>query len=268
MCEALDLVEQFFEKAQSDGSLFLDPALDIFHAPIAAKQQLFADWRKYTFEKDTRLSPDGSKPHLLYKLARDELLQPTDATKIRTRAKTIEYLEVQCAAALRKMHDPKLALADKLTSQDGANSIGKQAQAHADTQGCSASNDALAESAVRSKILAFGDSVMRRKKSKEGEEPQQEPAYLGWFHGLPPHEQEALVELARLTVAEMRDIDRADHAELDQYHKARRKANEANELDALFTRYALALSFFERWQKRGVESFGQRLQPRSGARGH
>jgi len=145
MCEALDLVEQFFEKAQSDGSLFLDPALDIFHAPIAAKQQ-FADWRKYTFEKDTRLSPDGSKPHLLYKLARDELLQPTDATKIRTRAKTIEYLEVQCAAALRKMHDPKLALADKLTSQDGANSIGKQAQAHADTQGCSASNDALAES--------------------------------------------------------------------------------------------------------------------------
>jgi len=109
---------------------------------------------------------------------------------------------------------------------------------------------------------------MRRKKSKEGEEPQQEPAYLGWFHGLPPHEQEALVELARLTVAEMRDIDRADHAELDQYHKARRKANEANELDALFTRYALALSFFERWQKRGVESFGQRLQPRSGARGH
>eukprot|EP00966_Prymnesium_polylepis_P239665 5542655-Prymnesium_polylepis.1 len=26
--------------------------------------------------------------------------------------------EVQCVAALRKMHDPKLALADKLTSQD------------------------------------------------------------------------------------------------------------------------------------------------------
>eukprot|EP00966_Prymnesium_polylepis_P335266 7390632-Prymnesium_polylepis.1 len=55
----------------------------------------------------------------------------------------------------------------------------------------------------------------------------------------------------------MRQIDRADHAELAQYHKSRRKANEANELDALFTRYALALSFFERWQKRGVHTVVQ-----------
>lgn len=34
----------------------------------------------------------------------------------------------------------------------------------------------------------------------------------------------------------------------------RRKANEEEELDALFRQYALALSFFERWQLRGVES--------------
>ncbi|KAL1525976.1 hypothetical protein AB1Y20_020802 [Prymnesium parvum] len=33
----------------------------------------------------------------------------------------------------------------------------------------------------------------------------------------------------------------------------RRRANEEDALDALFTRYALALSFFERWVKRGVE---------------
>lgn len=59
-------------------------------------------------------------------------------------------------------------------------------------------------------------------------------------------------ELARLTVAEMRDMDRADHLVLDQYHAHRRKTNEEDELDALFTQYALALSFFERWVKRGV----------------
>ena len=62
----------------------------------------------------------------------------------------------------------------------------------------------------------------------------------------------ALVELARVTVTEMRDIDHADHHALDEYYKQRRKMNEEDELDALFTRYAFALSFFERWVKRGV----------------
>ena len=94
MGPVLDLVEQFFEKAQSDGSLFLDPGLDLF-ASIAAEQRrkgcdLFAQWRKDTFETQIALSPDGSTPHHLYKLARDELLQPTDPTNIRSRAKTIE----------------------------------------------------------------------------------------------------------------------------------------------------------------------------------
>jgi hypothetical protein len=98
MGEALDLVEQFFEKAQHDGSLFLDPSLDLFK-PIADKQPLFAEWRRYTFSDDTRLSPDGSIAHPIYKLARDELLQPKDPTNVRTRAKTIEYLEVRVAGS-------------------------------------------------------------------------------------------------------------------------------------------------------------------------
>lgn len=177
------------------------------------------------------------------------------------------------------MHDPRLALADKLTSQDGANSIGKQAMGHADTIGCHASNDSLAESvfgtfdyvlrrfggisqeaasgvaqAVRSKVLAFGDRVAHRKASTKAEAELKQPSCLGWFHGLPPREQEALVELARVTVWSMREIDRSDHKELNDYRKARRKLNEEDELDALFTRYALALSFFDRWKMRGVKT--------------
>ena len=283
MGAVLDIVEQFFLKAQSNGSLFLDPTLDLFE-PIARKQWRFREWRKFTFEEDHRLSPDGTESHLLYQLVRDELLQPKDPTNTRTRLKTIEYLEVQCVAAIRKMHDKKLALADKLTSLEGANSIGMQAQGHADTIGTHASNCVLAESvfgtfdmmlrrfpgisqeaasalaqAIRSKILSLGDHVLHRRKAQAAEaaEVQQAPAYWGWFHALPGHEQEALVELARLTVKEMRDVDRADHAELDQYHKSRRQTNEADELDALFTRYALAMSFFDRWLKRGVKSVGE-----------
>jgi len=48
MGEAFDLVYTFFQEAQLDGSLFLDPELDIFE-PIAASQPLFAAWRDFSF---------------------------------------------------------------------------------------------------------------------------------------------------------------------------------------------------------------------------
>lgn len=116
MSRVLDIVEQSFVKAQHDGSLFFDPDLDLFQ-DIANEQPLFAEWRTYTFTKDFVCSPGKSVKHLVYKLALAEALQPVDATNAATQAKTTEYLEVQCAAALRKLHDPKLALRDKLTSQ-------------------------------------------------------------------------------------------------------------------------------------------------------
>lgn len=103
--------------------------------------------------------------------------------------------------------------------------------------------------AVRSQMLSHGDKVARRKQSTRTEDEK----FTGYFHTLPAQEQEALVELARTTVKEMRNIDRSEHAALDDYHKMRRQRNEEDALDALFTRYALALSFFERWVKRGIE---------------
>lgn len=239
MGKALDLVEQFLMRAQHDGSLFLDPELDIFEA-IADEQPMFAAWRHYTRNEDSILSPDGQTKHLVWRLALDELRSPTDATNASTREKCIEYLEVQCVAALRKMHDPKLALRDKLTSMDGENSYGRSEQAHLDTVGCHATNDALAESvfgtydmilrrcpgismeaasgvaqAVRSMMLSHGDQVAHRKQHCKKKEKE----YTGWFYGLPEKEQEALVELARTTVKEMRGIDRSDHRNLDEYHK-------------------------------------------------
>lgn len=109
-----------------------------------------------------------------------------------------------------------------------------------DTVGCHATNDVLAESvfgtyemalrrcpgismeaasgvaqAVRTQVLSHGDAVARRKVST-----RQEPkSHIGYFYSLPLQEQEALVELARVSIGEMRAIDRADHAALDDYHK-------------------------------------------------
>lgn len=110
--------------------------------------------------------------------------------------------------------------------------------------------------AVRSKFLSQSDHIARRKVGTRKIEEDR----IGWMHRLPEHEQEALVELARTTVKECRDVDRVDHKALDEYHRSRRKTNEEEELDALFTQYALALSFFERWQKHGVQLAGEVTQ--------
>ena len=74
--------------------------------------------------------------------------------------------------------------------------------------------------AVRSEMLSLGDHTVHRKDSTRV--PEEEAAFLGWCHRLPECEQEALVELARISVDECRQEDRADHAALDEYHKVHR----------------------------------------------
>ena len=71
---------------------------------------------------------------------------------------------------------------------------------------------------------------------------------------LPEKEARALFEYARSSLAALRQLDGGDHTELDAYHTAKRKSNSQLELDALVKQYALALSFFDRWKKRGVTS--------------
>lgn len=91
---------------------------------------MFAEWRRYTLEEETILAPDGRTKHHVWRDSLRELVAPRDATNVATRAKCVEYLEVQCVAALRKLHDPKLALRYHLTSIGGDHSYGKSAQAH------------------------------------------------------------------------------------------------------------------------------------------
>ena len=258
MTRALDMVEQLFVKASVDGSILLQANLTVnLFKEIADEQPLFAVYLKHLYEEATVLSLDGKEKHPIYALVRDELFDPKDTTNLATRDKTIEYLEVQCVAGLRKLHDPKLALADKLASQDGANSFAKSATAHADTIGLDATNDRLAES-----VFGTYDYVLRRNPGISMEAASAVAQAIraksfrkgGYFHSMPLHEQHALVELARTTVREMRAVDRADHADHDAYVTAKRKSNSQIELDALVKRYALALSFFKKWKARGVAS--------------
>ena len=178
-------------------------------------------------------------------------------TNAATQRKTIEYLEVQCVAGLRKLRDPKLALANKLTSQEGVYCWSKAQDVHYDTVGLDATNDRLAES-----VFGVYDYVLKRNPNISMEAASAVAMALrsksfgegGYFYALPPHEQEALVEVARCSVREIRKLDHADHADHDAYVTAKRKSNSQLELDALVKQYALALSFFKKWRSRGVAS--------------
>lgn len=182
------------------------------------------------------------------------------------------------------MYDPKLAIADKLTSQGGVNSIGQKTAAHSDLTGCNATNDQTAESvygawklerrrnpgiSVRrssglaqariSKSLAHSDAVQRRKSrvtdaAKKSRKKRGVSVMFGFFHSLPETEQISLVEMCRAERPAQRQLDHSDEAALDSHRRALRKTNSELELESLVKNFALALSFFDRYKQRGTTS--------------
>ena len=247
----LDELDRALTSIAADGHALLDPHLNPF-ADIEKKQPLFAEHRRFMFKEDHVMSPDGTKPHYLFQVACDELVTPTDPTNAAPAVleKTIEYIEVQCRAALKKMTDSKLALARNLPQPGGVDVL-----ARADTIGLDATNDRLAES-----IFGTWDYVLRRNPGITLEAASALVQAIrgkyfdagGELDQLPQKELIALFEYARSSLKACRADDRSDHAELDTYHAAKRKSASQLELDALIKMYALALSFFDRWRKRGV----------------
>lgn len=53
---------------------------------------------------------------------------------------------------------------------------------------------------------------------------------------------------------ESRKVDRAENAEVAEYVKAKAKTNSELDRQALITEWGYGMSFFERWQERGVRS--------------
>lgn len=147
---------------------------------------------------------------------------------------------MQCVAGIRKLHDKKLAIAKHLVSQDGASSFANSKQMHIDTIGLDTSNDCLAES-----VFGRYDYVRKRCPGISMEAASAVAQAIsaksfmdgGYFHLLSPHEQHALLEVARTTVRELR----ADHADHDEYIVQKRASNSQLELDALVKEYAAAL---------------------------
>ena len=274
MGPVLDTVEELFQRVERDGRVLLDPQLRVFK-DVEATQPAFRDYLKHMYEEETIVSPDGQKEHLVYQKALKELLDPEDESNKRSLEKTVEYLQVQCRAGLIKLHDQRTVLPQYLTSQDGAKCWAKMAQAHSDTKGTEATNDKFSESvfcvfdrmlkifhgisreaasglaqAIRAKSFWQGDVVLRRKS-------QEPPAPgIGYFFKLPLPEQESLVEYVRVQNRPMHKIDAEHNAEVAAYVKAKVRTNSEEQLKALVTEWAYGMSFFDRWQERGVRTVG------------
>ena len=159
----------------------------------------------------------------------------------------VELAQAMAAAGLRKMHDPKLAIADWLTSQDGSKCIGKNADAHAATAGAHTTNcrvesnfggfdkvlrtfesicvenaSGIAQQMRMHHFDSRTDHVVHDRRKVKGEvEPKS--SSVGYFDLLSEKMQEALVEAARLLRAERRVVARADRLEQREYREMKRQ---------------------------------------------
>ena len=254
-------------RVAADGNALLDPELDIF-APVAAKQPLFAKWRADNAAQTVRAA-DGKTPHARWKVLR-EAQQPQQAANQHARAMTVELAEVMAKAGLLKMHDPRLAIADKLTSQDGCNSIGKNAVAHAATAGAHTTNDTVesnfgcydyvlrcfrgisvtAASGVAQQMrMHHFDTASAVARNGQG---SPEERRLGLFYTLSEKMQMALVEWARTERTSSRKAERADKVEQDEYRKVRREQNLQEQLEKVVDTYVTASQRFEAYRLNAV----------------
>ena len=159
MGSVLDLVDIEMQAIVANPKRVLDPALDIF-APIAADVPEFALWRREQLELTVK-AEDGTK-HLVMQEVLREARTPTPGSGCyQATALTLELAKLMAQAALDKMYDPKVALADKLESQDGVNCFSKNQDAHEKTIGCDGTNDKVENK------FASADWVMRRAQLLE-----------------------------------------------------------------------------------------------------
>ena len=137
----LELAEKAMQAIEESPERLLDPALDIFK-PVAEELPEFAAWRAEQLEKEVTAA-DGTRYYVAREVLREARTPRPGSGNEQAKAKTLELAKAQATRALEKMHDKRLALADKLSSQDGENAYSSNADAHARTLGVHGTNDGV-----------------------------------------------------------------------------------------------------------------------------
>ena len=127
--EMFDALETALVAIAADGHSLFDPQLDPFSS-IAAAQQSFAK-----FQADMRVHPMHARVFA-------EACSPASSKgSVQATEKAVELAECMANAALQAMRDPRRAIADKLTSQEGVNAAGKLDSVHEKAAGAHQMND-------------------------------------------------------------------------------------------------------------------------------
>ena len=288
MSWVLDLLEKAMLEIAADPSRALDPTLDIFGS-VAAEVPEFKEWHAQLLATTVK-APDGKTEHRVVEEVLRRLRNPTaDSGEAQARPRMLEIIKAQAERCLEKMHDKRLALADKLESQDGANSYVKNADAHARTQGAHGTNDAVenkfatADFVMRTfrRISVVNASGMvqqrtahdfdrplrivsdRRKRKATTPEPEKQQEGFFW-RVLDSRLRDSLLELARHVAPAARKAAAADKRSHDEEKLARREEALQRQLNRAVDRYAEALELYDQWKSQGVRDRAQLAQALKG----
>ena len=244
----LELAEEALIAIAADGRKLLDPTLNPF-SEIASQQELFSEWQKQRMARSIR-SADGTK-HRVYQHVLAEARSPEGKGNKQATEMTVALAEKMATAALTAMHDTKRAIADKLTSQDGANAPAKQQKMHKATIGAHVANDRV-ESIFGSYDyvghIFRGTSVENLSGLAQQMRNHDFERLTGFFHrGLSEQLQESLVSFAMHEAPRARKAGHADLVVHDMAKLARREDRVILLLNAAVADYAYAKELFNGW---------------------
>ena len=263
----LELAEEAFIAVAADGSKLFDLAFSPF-TEISQQQALFASWQAEVMALTVKAA-DGTK-HRVYERVLAEARSPEGKGNLQATSMTVALAEKMATAALTAMHDAKRAIADKLSSQDGANAPVKQQKTHEATIGCHVANDRVESNfgsydyvghVFRGTSVAHLSGLTQQMHNHDFELPENvahdrgrkskadaRAPKTGFFYGLSPRLQRSLIEYARKEAPRARKVGKEDLAAHDEAKLARREERVITLLNKAVEDYAYSKELFAAWQ--------------------
>lgn len=279
MSSVLDMVESFLITVSNDGAALLDPTIDIF-AQVIATQPVFKEWMDRA-AIETITAPDGRTKHPWHQIVLAEARAPTNESVKQTEDMTIQLAQAMAVCGLKKMRDPKVAIADWLSSQDGKFSLARSAAAHEATKGAHVTNDRVESNfgsfdnvirvfrtisvdaasgiAQAMRMHYFDPTIVKHKKNishskKTSKEPVSSRSSVGYFGNMPEPLQKSCIDMARAYCRTARTWERQDRVEQLAYRELMRAQNLELQIEALVEKGAIAVERFNAYASRAAKT--------------
>ena len=268
MNDVLNTMASTLGEVAADGNVLLDPNLDPF-APIAEQQPLFAKWRE-DMRNHTVKSANGTVYHD-HVVALAQARSPADGSGGKqATAKVTKLAEMMARAGIDVMRDPKRAIAELLTAEDGTPSACSSVAMHEATMGANVTNDPVEACFAKydrashmfryatvenlagvAQQMANHDfdmppNVAHDRRNSKAPAPEHTG---GFFHtGLNVRLQESLTELGRLEAPKAAVNGRLSLAAHDQHKLEKREDRLQSLLDAAVLLFVESMELFKAWE--------------------